>query len=61
VTNAEVPSDQAGRVGQFLATLTVQVAANPGNLPLSFDAEQLFVPLKNMTVKTYSAQLAKND
>jgi uncharacterized protein (TIGR02598 family) len=61
VTNARVPSDQPNHVSQYLATLTVQIAANPGNLPLSFDGDQFLVPLRGMQIRTLSAQLAKND
>ena len=61
MTNARVPSDKPGFVGQFLATLTVQIAHNPGNLPLSYGADNLIIPPPGMQVRTLSIQLSKND
>jgi uncharacterized protein (TIGR02598 family) len=61
VTNSAVPSDQPNHVSQYLATLTVQIATNPGNRALSFDGEQLFAPANGVQIRTFSAQLAKND
>jgi uncharacterized protein (TIGR02598 family) len=58
VTNSKVPE---GHLGLYLATLTVQIATNPGNLPLSFDGDQLFVPTPGIQIRTFSVQLAKND
>jgi uncharacterized protein (TIGR02598 family) len=56
--------------GQELATLTIQVANNPGNikLPISTAANdaqndgkrQLFLPRTGTTILTYSAQIARN-
>ena len=61
VTNAYLPTDKNPYVGQYLATLTVQVMSNPGNRPLSYDAESMFVPVPGLQLKTLSVQLAKND
>ncbi len=61
VTNTKVPADKAGHVGQYLATLTVQIANNPSNRALAFDGEHLFVPGPGLQIKTLSSQIAKND
>jgi len=61
LTNTTVPSDRSPFVGQYLATVTFQIAQNPGDLPLNFTTDGLMVPIPGMDVRSLSIQVAKND
>ena len=66
VTATTLPANAAGNggapvTGRYLATVTVQIADNPGNARVSFDANKLFVAAPGISVKTFSVLLAKND
>ena len=68
VTATQLPesnvSSTATYSDRYLATVTAQIANNPGNVPLQFDTvTQLFqTPLPTgVTVTTYTALVAKND
>lgn len=61
LTNTTVPSDKLPSVGQYLATVTFQIANNPGNLPLNFTVDGLIVPVPGMDIRSLSIQVAKND
>ena len=68
VTATQLPessqSPTATYSDRYLATVTAQIATNPGNVALSFDTTtQLFkTPLPNgVSVTTYTALVAKND
>jgi uncharacterized protein (TIGR02598 family) len=61
LTNASVPADKVNYVGQFLATVTFQVAHNPGNRDLNFTTDGYIVNIPGMEIRSMSIQVAKND
>jgi uncharacterized protein (TIGR02598 family) len=61
LTNASLPTDKFGYVGQFLATVTFEIAYNPGNRDLTFTPDGYIQRLPNMEIRTLSIQVAKND
>ncbi len=61
LTNAALPADKSNYIGQFLATVTFEIAYNPGNRDLAFTPDGYIVRIPNMEIRTLSIQVAKND
>ena len=60
-TNALLTTGEMSTPAQYLATVTIQIDANPSNRTLSFGSDELFTQTPGVVVKTFAAQLAKYD